>query len=362
MTAKTIADGILRAIAILVGIFLVLLFLYKIQSVLVYLAIALVASLLGRPIVLFLRKRLKFNNTLAVIVTMLLFISLIGGIIALFVPLLITQGQNLSLLDIDNLQADVENLYQQVTQYFGVSSLEIEQGIKDSKIFANLNFGFIPDVLNSFVSLLGSLSIGLFSVLFIVFFFLKDSKLFEQGLMVFIPENKESRLKKSLDTIKDLLSRYFVGLVLQILILFIIYSIVLFIFGIENAIVIAFLCALLNLIPYVGPIIGGVLMMILTMTSNLGSEFSTVILPKTIYVMIGFAIGQLVDNFFSQPYIFSNSVKSHPLEIFLIIIIGGLLFGITGMIIAVPGYTAIKVILKEFLAENKIVRSLTKNL
>jgi predicted PurR-regulated permease PerM len=144
--------------------------------------------------------------------------------------------------------------------------------------------------------------------------------------------------------------------------LFVIYSIVLFVFGIENAVVIAFLCALLNLIPYVGPIIGGLLMAVLTMTSNVGADFSSVILPKTGYVMIGFIIGQLVDNFFSQPFIFSNSVKSHPLEIFLIIIIGGLLFGVTGMIIAVPGYTAIKVILKEFFADNKIVKSLTKNL
>ncbi len=362
MTSKTISEGILRAVAILVGIALLLFFLYKIQSVLAYLTIAVVASLLGRPIVVFFRKRLKFNNTLAVIVTMILLVGVVAGIIALFVPLLVSQGQNLSLLNIDALQANVESLYRQVTEYFGLSSVEIEQGIKDSNFLANLDFGFIPDFLNSFVSVLGTLSIGLFSVLFIAFFFLKDSKLFEQGLMVFIPDNKENRLKKSFNTIKDLLSRYFIGLVLQILILFIIYSIVLFIFGIENAIVIAFLCALLNLIPYIGPIIGGILMMTLTMTSNLGADFSTVILPKTIYVMIGFILGQLVDNFFSQPYIFSNSVKSHPLEIFLIIIIGGLLFGITGMIVAVPGYTAIKVILKEFLEENKIVKSLTKNL
>ncbi len=362
MTSKTISDGILRAIAILVGIALVLFFLYKIQSVLAYLTIAVIASLLGRPIVLLLRIKLKFNNTLAVIVTMILLIGIIAGIIALFIPLLVSQGQNLSLLNIDALQANVENLYRQVTQYVGLSSVKIEQGLKDSKILANLDFGFIPNFLNSFVSVLGTLSIGLFSVMFIAFFFLKDSKLFEQGLLVFIPDNKESRLKKSINKIKDLLSRYFIGLVLQILILFIIYSIVLFIFGIENAIVIAFLCALLNLIPYIGPIIGGILMVTLTMTSNLGADFSTVILPKTIYVMIGFAIGQLVDNFFSQPYIFSNSVRSHPLEIFLIIIIGGLLFGITGMIFAVPGYTAIKVILKEFLDDNKIVKSLTKNL
>jgi len=151
-------------------------------------------------------------------------------------------------------------------------------------------------------------------------------------------------------------------LVFQITILFIIYTIVLAIFGIENAVVIAFLCALLNLIPYIGPLIGGVIMLFLSMSSNLGQDFQSVILPTTIYVMIGYAIAQLIDNFLSQPLIFSNSVKSHPLEIFLVIMIAGVLFGVTGMIVAIPTYTAIKVILKAFLADNKIVKSLTKDL
>ena len=159
-----------------------------------------------------------------------------------------------------------------------------------------------------------------------------------------------------------MLSRYFLGLLLQISILLIIYTIVLVVFGIQNAFVIAFLCALLNLIPYVGPLIGGLLMMFLSMTSNLDAEFSTVILPKTIYVMIGFSIGQLIDNFFSQPMIFSNSVKSHPLEIFIVILAGGSLMGSVGMIVAIPLYTSIKVMLKEFLSENKIVKSLTQDL
>jgi len=362
MTSKIISEGILRALAVIVGILLLGYFLYQISSVLVYIAIAAVISLIGRPIVLFLRRKLKFNNTIAVIVTMLLLIGIISGIIALFIPLLVKQGQNLSLLNIEALQGNFENLYRQIIEYFDISSAEIEKSIKNSKLFANFDFGFIPNFLNSLVGILGSLSIGLFSVLFIAFFFLKDSKLFEDGLMVLVPDNKESRLAKSIDTIKDLLSRYFVGLVFQVLILFVIYSIILFIFSIENAIVIAFLCALLNLIPYVGPLIGGALMLVLSMTSNIGQDFSTVILPKTSYVMIGFLAGQLLDNFVSQPKIFSQSVKSHPLEIFLIIIIGGLLFGITGMIVAVPGYTAIKVILKEFLSENKIVKSLTKNI
>jgi len=98
------------------------------------------------------------------------------------------------------------------------------------------------------------------------------------------------------------------------------------------------------------------------MSSNLNMDFQTVILPTTIKVMVGYLIAQLIDNFISQPFIFSNSVKSHPLEIFLIIIIAGLLFGVVGMIVAIPVYTALKVIAKEFVPDWKIVQKLTKNL
>lgn len=293
---------------------------------------------------------------------MLLMIGFLVGIISLFIPLIVQQGQNLSLLNIDALQQNLQNLYDQITDYFGISNADLNLRWSESKLLANLDFRFIPEFLNSFVGVLGSLSIGLFSVLFIAFFFLKDSTMLQKILLVTVPDGKEERVKQSMSKIRDLLSRYFLGLLMQISILFVIYTMVLLIFGIENAVVIAFLCALLNLIPYIGPVIGGVLMIFLTMSSNLGSDFSTVILPKTIYVLIGFIIGQLVDNFFSQPFIFSTSVRSHPLEIFLVIIIGGLLFGVAGMIIAVPGYTALKVILKEYFAENKIVKSLTKNL
>ncbi len=362
MNSNTITKGILKALAIVVGVFLLFFFLYKIQSVLVYIAIAAVLSLIGRPIVRFLKSKLKFKNTFAVIVTMLALIGLLVGLVRMFIPLIVEQGHNLSLLNIEQLQDNIENLYHQISEYFAINSIDVEQSLKDSNLLSKLDYSIIPNFLNSVVSGFGSFSIGLFSVLFIAFFLLKDSQLLEQGILMFVPDSKESRLIKSFDKIKDLLSRYFVGLILQILILFVIYTIVLLIFGINNAIVIAFLCALLNLIPYVGPLVSALLMITLTMSSNLTESFSEVILPKTIYVMIGFIIAQLVDNFFSQPFIFSKSVRSHPLEIFLVIIIAGLLFGVVGLIIAIPTYTAIKVILKEFLSENKIVKKLTKDL
>lgn len=366
MTSKTISTGILRAIGIIVGISLILYFLYIIRSVLAYLAIAAVIALIGRPIVLFLRRKLKFPNILSVALAMILMVGILVGIVALFVPLLSEQSKNLSLLNIDELQESLNNLYYQITEYLGLSSNVVEDVIEEAEIEKNilegLDIGFIPNILNSFLDVLSTASVGLFSVLFISFFFLKDSKLFQNGLLTFVPKTKEQGTVNSIDKINNLLSRYFVGLLLQIFILFVIYTITLLIVGIENAIVIAFLCALFNIIPYVGPIIGGVLMLTLTMTSNLGYDFSSIILPKTGYVLIGLVVGQLVDNFFSQPFIFSNSVKSHPLEIFLVIIIAGLLFGVVGMIVAVPGYTAIKVILKEFMTDNKIVKSMTEDL
>lgn len=362
MNSKIIANGILRALGILFGIALFFYFLYKIESVLVYISIAVVISLIGRPFVLFLQNRLKFRNTIAVIVTMMLLIGFFIGLVLLFIPLIIEQGHNLSLLDINRLQTNIETLYGQVISYFEIKNFNIQQSFENYNLLSKIDYSIIPNFLNSVISSLGSFSIGLFSVLFISFFFLKDSQLFENGVLIFIPESKESRLTKSFHKIKDLLSRYFVGLIFQILILFTIYTLGLLIVGVENAVVIAFLCALLNLIPYVGPMVGGFLMLTLTMTSALGNEFSDVIFSKIIWVLAVFIFGQLVDNFFSQPFIFSKSVKSHPLEIFLIILIAGLLFGIVGLIVAVPAYTAIKVILKEFLSENQIVKKLTKGL
>lgn len=366
MNSKIIANGILRAVAVIAGIILLGFFLFKIQSVIAYILISVVISLIGRPIIYFLVKRLKFKSTLAVVTTMMLMILFLSGLISLFIPLIMEQGKNLSLLNYNQLISSLEGVYLELSDYFNISRSQVEASLeatlKQSDLLSSFGLSAIPTLLNNILGGIGTFSFALFSVIFISFFFLKDSMLFQNALLAFIPDEREPRVVRSIEKIKNLLSRYFVGLLIQITILFVFYTIVLLLVGIENAVVIAFLCALLNLIPYIGPLIGGILMVALAMSSNLGADFSSVILPKALYVFIGFLIGQLIDNFFSQPFIFSSSVKSHPLEIFLVIIITGMLFGILGMVIAIPAYTAIKVVLKEFLSENKIVKSLTKNL
>ncbi len=354
--AINISNGLLRTIGFILGFGLILFFLYKIQTVIVYFFIASVVSLMARPVIRFLKFKLKVPNNLAVIITIIIYTSVLLGIVSLFIPLIAQQGKNLSLLNFEKLEENYHHLIVEINRFFGGSIDQIEN-FKNIDISSSINQ--IPNFLNVVLSTIGSFSIGLFSVLFISFFLMKDKELLHDIIYLFPPEKHLDRFQRSFSKIKDLLSRYFVGLVMQISILFTIYSITLLIFDVDNAFVIAFLCALLNLIPYLGPIIGCILMLFLTMSEGVGQDFNNVVLPKTAYILMGYLFAQLVDNFFSQPFIFSKSVKSHPLEIFLVILIAGTLFGAVGMILAVPVYTAIKVIMKEFFAENKFVKFLT---
>jgi len=334
----------------------------KIKIIIGYLIIASIITLISRPIVKFLCEKLKFKITVASVVAILLLIIIITGIISLLIPLVLEQGKNLSLLNVNAFQNKINTLYSEFSTYLQSYNISISESTFDIKGLTKNTVEAIPALLNSIGSILGSITIGILSVLFITFFLLKDGEYFEKIFILLFPSRLKKRIEKSLIDIKSLLSRYFLGLLLQISILFTLYTSILLIFGVKDAVVIAFLCAILNLIPYIGPLIGIVLMSFLTMTSYLGEDFSSIVIPKTIYVIIGYIIAQLVDNFISQPYIFSNSVKSHPLEIFLVILTGGILFGITGLILAIPLYTVIKVFLKVFFSDNKLIKKLTKNL
>ncbi len=362
MNTKEISNGIVSAVVKLALITLLLFFIYQVQSVFVYLLVALVISLIGTPIMNFLKKRLKFRHTLAVITTMFIFILIAVSLVMMFVPLLLSQGQNLSLLNTTTMERDFNNLIFQINSYLNDHNIDAGKLMENSNWTSKINFDLIPNFLNSLIGTLSSFGVGIASVFFITFFFLKDQDLFISISKKILPDEHEDKILSSVEKINELLSRYFIGLLLQLFIVFVLYLIVLLIFGIENAFVIAFLCAVLNIIPYIGPLIGTILALTLTLLSNLGTDFKTEMLPTAIYVMIGFMVVQLIDNNISQPIIFSNSIKSHPLEIFLVILIFGLLFGVFGMILAVPLYTVLKVIGKEFFPDNQIIKIFTKNI
>jgi predicted PurR-regulated permease PerM len=359
MTSKELSNGILRTIAILSGIVLLGFLFYKLSSLLAYLIVSVLFTLLANPVVVFLKKRLKFKNTLAVVTTLVLFVLLVVGLTSLFVPLIISQGENLSLLDMKKMEENYNEIMTSIDNFLQEHGYNFSDFMKTTKF----NLNFIPNFLNTLISFVGNFGIGLASVLFISFFFLNEKMSFVKRFKELIPDQHEGKILNSIRKIIELLSRYFGGLMLQLIIILILYLIIFLIFGVENALVIALLCAILNIIPYLGPILALIVASSLILLSGIGDDnFLINVLPTVLYVVIGMSVVQVIDNNLSQPLIFSKSTKSHPLEIFLVILAAGTLFGIIGMIFAVPTYTSLKVIAKEFFPENKIIKTLTKDI
>lgn len=360
--AKEISNGIIRAVLILCLIAGAVALVIQISSIFVYLAFSLVLAMIGSPIVRFLNKKFKLKKIFSVIITMLLFLAVITGFFFMFVPLFTTQAQNLSVLNTHQLQENFNSLVVQLDHFLSSRGFSLEKIINASEMSSHFNLNFVPNLLNSIIGTLSGIGIGLASTLFITFFFLKDQAILQYQFKKILPIKHSNKALASLHKINNLLSRYFVGLILQMIIIFILCLIVFLTFGVKGAVMIAFLCALLNIIPYIGPLIGNIIGVLFTMLSYIGEDFNAVVIPKALSVMIGIFIIQIIDNSINQPVIFSNSVKSHPLEIFIVVLASGMFTGVFGMIVAIPIYTCLKVIGKEFLPNNKIVQLLTKNL
>lgn len=362
MKSKTIAKGNLKTIAVVAGIVLLIYILFKIQSLLLFMFIAGVISLICRPLVSFLKNKLKFGNTLAAFTTLILIGLFLFYMARIFLPIILEQSKNIAEIDFEIVKQDLNELNIQASEYLGVEKINIIEAIKRTDFVQNFNSEFISSFVEIFFQNIGDVVVGLFSVLFISFFLLKDEKMITAAVTSFADRGNERRSVVVFNKVKELLSRYFLGLMIQTLIVALLLLGLLLYLNVKNALAIAIICAFLNIVPYLGPLIGAVLLMLVVVSNNLGADFSSELLPMLFKVVIGVCVVQLIDNLITQPVVFGRSVRSHPLEIFIAIIVGGLLFNIGGMIVAVPVYTTIKVISQEFLSEYKIVKHLTKNL
>lgn len=351
--------------AIALGLYLI----YVLRVLLVYVVISVVLSLIGQPILQLFQKvklgRFTLPNALSALLTMLFFMLIIVGIFSLFVPLVAEQARIIAAIDTNEVVHRLEGPYKNILHFssqFSLSEQNYDHEFFRTKVFELLQFSKISNLAENMLGILGNIFVALFSVSFITFFFLKDSKLFSKIIFLITPDAQGQKVATILKNSNRLLRRYFIGILIQMTLITLIISTALTFLGVKNALLIGFLGALLNLIPYIGPIIGAVLGIIITIITHLNFGFQSELLPLIIGVAITFLCTQLIDNLIFQPIIFSNSVSAHPLEIFLIISIAGTLSGITGMIIAIPVYTLLRIIAKEFLSEYKVVNSLTRDI
>lgn len=225
---------------------------------------------------------------------------------------------------------------------------------KFSKIISSTisNLGSLIDFFASFI-------MASFSIFFITFFFLKEDTLFKNGLTLMFSAQNEKKINDSLDSSIALLSKYFIALLMESSIKLVVITGGLFMFGIDfsTSLIIGLISAVLNVIPYIGPLIGAVLGIIGAVAAYQGDVAELLIFTTAL-----FAIFQIIDNVIIQPYIYSTSVKAHPLEIFLIILLAGAFAGVWGMLLAIPVYTILRVFAKTFFNNLRVVQKLTKSI
>lgn len=430
-------NTILRYILTGLSVALVLFLIWYFKWVTIYILMGVVFSLMGRPVQSLLDRvrigKFKLPNALKAILSLLSIWVVVGGLLAILIPMLINEGNRLSQINpekvLKEMEEPLDNTIRMMEKYGLLSLPDSSEGIpteireqtvvitmpcdsidslgniipytidtleqhsnlailqdnnnNDTTMTAKelahkkqlelmlsdyitrfFNFAQIKNFLESVFGVISNLFIAIAASTFIAFFFLKDQGLFVKMVLSIVPEKHERRTLIVLQESRKMLSRYFIGLLFDIMLVLALVAACLLFFGFsfQTAIAIGFFFAFFNIIPFVGPFIGGIIGMLLAITHNMDMDFATQLYPLLIKMAIAFTIIHIVDSNIFQTLIFSNSVNAHPLEIFLVIMIAATLAGIPGMVFAVPGYTFLRIIAKQFFQNFKVVRSLTKNM
>lgn len=364
-------DKLARYIIILATLAIAAVLCYFFSSVLAYILLAFVVSLIGQPVFKLLKKiKIKGKSApdaLLSVITIIIIFALLCLLVLQVIPVVSGILRDASLMNTQE-TVDAHNLINRANDWIirtipwvGEDFNGVEMLIQ--KLSEVLDLSDIPAILGSVASAVAGLAVGLFSVLFISFFFTKDETLFGRIIGSLAPDSIEEKVKKTILDIERLLSRYFVGLIMEIFGVVVLDCLGLWLIariGFNYALGIAFIAGLLNIIPYVGPLIGEAIGVVLCLILKYGAGVGLNV-NIWIFALIVLAIMltvQLVDNFIYQPLIYSTSIKAHPLEIFIVLLIAGNIGGIVGMLIAIPSYTVIRVIASRFFYDKKIVRRL----
>ena len=356
------------------GLAIVLALCWYFKNVLIYIVVAFVVSMIGRPLMQLMRKiRIKGRHApdwLLALLTIVVIIAFMLLIITQMIPLVSTIVKEASAIEassyfesnpIDKVNEWLIGMFPNLGDDFDLSALILE------KIRELVDFGKVSGIVGSVASMVTSAFVALFAVVFISFFFLKEEGLFERIICALVPDKHELTLSKTLSEIKQLLSRYFVGLLIEMLGVALVDFLGLWLiarFDFSYAIGIGFIAGLLNVIPYVGPLIGDAIGIVFGIVLKLGTGagLNVNIWLFALIILVIMLAAQLIDNFIYQPLIYSTSIKAHPLEIFIVLLMAGHIGGTVGMLVAIPAYTVVRVVAIRFFYRYKVIQRLIPDL
>lgn len=344
--------------------------LWYFSDLVTFLIISVVLSIVGRPLVKFL-SNLKIRNfqipkALAAMITLIVEVIFVISIVLLFIPIVSHQASVISNIDSsrvsNNLMKTIQNVDKKLIEYGLIEKDEPLEVIVEEKVTQVINVATFSNIIKNLLSFTGNFFIGGFSVLFMTFFFLKEEHLFSSVILLITPPEHSKKIKNILRKTRVLLTRYFIGLLIEIGTMITLLITGLTLLGVPSSVLIGFFGGTMNVIPYLGPIIGASIGVIIGIVGELGAGNYLDFYLVSGKVVVVFVAANLIDNIVLQPLIYSNSVKAHPLEIFLVIMMAGSLGGPIGMILAIPSYTMMRIIAGEFLGEFRLVQRMTSKI
>lgn len=363
-------QNILRFCVGLVIAATILFLVWYFSSVVIYILVSAVLAIMGRPLVNWLSTKHIGKHIMprwaAASLTLIALLALFSAFFSLFIPLIFNKVNEFTQLDFTSVLASVEEPIARIQEYMSRTFAlpEAHFSLSDTLVDSLkklVNYNTINNTVTSIVSFALSMLISVFSISFITFFFLKEDGLFYTMVTSLFPNRLQQNVTRALDSITYLLSRYFTGILTESLILMVVISTAMILFGMktDNALLIGLIMGVMNVIPYAGPLMGGIISAcigIIAPFAGMTAIESFFTIGLTLFCIKGF------DDFVLQPTIYSERVKAHPLEVFLVILVAGYMAGILGMLLAIPSYTVIRVLAKEFFSEFSLVQKLTHNI
>lgn len=348
---------------------LVLFLVWYFSSVVIYILVSAVLAIVGRPLVNRIAKikikERQLPRWVAAFVTLVTMWIIFVAAFSLFVPLVANKVYELSTLDFRSVLKSIEEPISRAQEYLSTLFVMPDTKFSLSEVIASslrrvIDYNTINTAFSSIISIGMNFVIAFFSISFITFFFLKEDGLFYAMVKAIFPERYQENVTRALDKITELLSRYFSGLLVESVLIMTIISVVMVIFGmkVEDAFFIGLIMGVMNVIPYAGPVMGGIASLfvgIVTPICGYSVGVTMLIIAATLMTVKG------LDDFVLQPTLYSSRVKAHPLEVFLVILLAGSAAGVVGMLLAIPAYTVLRVFAKEFFSQFSLVKKLTQN-
>jgi predicted PurR-regulated permease PerM len=356
-----------RLFFIILTILIIGFLLWYFSNIVAYILISVVVSILGQPIINLLEKirigKFSIPRPVTSLISLLVIVAVLVTFFILFIPLAVKEATLLSTIDTTALiEHYKDNLTWLQTQLLKFGVLPEHMTLTEFlsvKIKSLVSLATFSDLLGNFLTFTSGVFFSIFSILFLSYFFLYDENLFLKILLAIMPEKYDEQTRNVTTKSRTLLSRYFIGLFADVILMIVSYIIGLTIVGVKGAVIIGIFGGIVNIIPYIGPILATLTGILLGATSVIAAGDYATLAPLILKIVSVFIIVVLLDNILYGPFIYGKSVHAHPVEIFIVIIAAGSIAGILGMIIAVPVYSLLRILAKEFLSQFRLVQKIT---